>query len=257
MAQGNSRPKGARGQRHANVSAPAPSLPELSNERVTRTRPRRRSASSQQRIEYPPGHPVTVKIYRTAPIKPGDVLAELARADLDTKSGAARFLSTFSLHPAATAPPTLEQLRLAQAVVRALEVALESGDHARNWKLVQSAAERFDSTEDRRRSVMAILNHVLEQRQPNRDLEFHAGQAVGQLAQIDPRFSSFEPSHLLELVRRERLGPVAIATKLSIQCGAFDDHLDDSQTKLARREKKVHDRYSAASEAKGVRLERS
>jgi hypothetical protein len=220
--------------------------------RTKREREQRDNPLARARIDHPFEHTVTVKTYQTVAPVPGAVVAKLAVANLAADDDALRFMSTFSLHDRAIAPPTLEQLRLAQTVMRALEVAVMTGNNVQNWELVKRAATALCAKDDKRRAVAAILKDCLRS---SRDatangLEFHARVALAALEEIDVRFGSVDTASLVSLVRQinPRLGHLGIAAKLCLQSGALDAEQGTNETAVdaSRRVRQSFEKSAAA-----------
>jgi hypothetical protein len=170
------------------------------------------------------------------PLAAGGVIALLTRADLSTQAGADRFLHTHSTSDGSR--PSLEQLRTAQAICRALNVSIMSGGNAANWELVRRAHGALDAAMAKRRDVVAILadlrayqerydpwraRHPNHQELPGMGIEVRTRRALESLARLDSRFASVDASDLAALVRDPRLAPLGISAKLSLACGAFGD----------------------------------
>jgi hypothetical protein len=196
------------------------------------------------------------------PLARGGVIAMLMRADLSSQAGADHFFRFFSTVDGTR--PSLEQLRMAQEIGRFLNAAIMNGGNPENWELVRRARDELSSVEGKRCVAVAFLAELREYRErddafrakfpnapehPGAGTEFRAFKTLETLVTLDQRFASVNVCELVRVVREDQLGPVGIAVKLSLRCGAFDDALTNAERespKLAQREKRTRGLYDAA-----------
>jgi hypothetical protein len=176
------------------------------------------------------------------PLAAGGVLALLMRADLSTQEGADHF---FRMHSTTDGSrPSLDHLRLAQAIGRALDASIMNGSNPANWELVRRAHDDLDATMPKRCAAVAVLRDLRAYRErddkfrarfpnhrdhPGEGTEFRAWKALESLACLDARFVPAIHSRaacvcdLVRLARHPKLGAIGMAVKLSLDCGAFGD----------------------------------
>jgi hypothetical protein len=161
----------------------------------------------------------------------GGPMALLMRADLSSEAGAARFFTHYSTprrddgsHPG----PSLEQLRLAQAIGRGLEQAIMSGDGANAWRLVRRAHDALFPKQDALLEVVNIFDELMSQRgrdeiffergglavdSPGQGLEWRASTLRERLIGLDPRFFEVCVCRLVEVVKRLDLSAIGMAVQ--------------------------------------------
>jgi hypothetical protein len=198
------------------------------------------------------------------PLVRGGVAALLTCADLETQEGADRFLSAFMLASEGSSPPSLEQLQMAQEIVRGVGLAILQGNNEPMWKLARDAHKALFSVTDKRRAVVSMLHDLRQafdvcewehKKYPNlveamAGLEPIASTALETLATLDEHFQSVSAPKLLRIVGA-RKSAVGIATTLSILCGAFGDVLtdDEKDRKASNMEHRIRGFYEAAISA--------
>jgi hypothetical protein len=194
----------------------------------------------------------------------GGPIARLMRADLSSQKGADHYFC--DLHTADGSRPTLEQLRKAQAIGRALDVAIMSGSNPENWELVGRAHNELRATLARRSAAVAVLAELRAYRErddqfrqrraerglaphvdgPGEGLSFRATKAREDLVRLDQRFASVTPAALAALACEPKLGARGMAVRLSLSTGAFDDGKRENEADAAaiKRVKKNYEKGS-------------
>lgn len=197
------------------------------------------------------------------PLAHAGVVALLMRADLASQQGADRFLATFTL-PSNVRPPTLRQLRLAQAIGRGIDYAIRYGNGPQTWELLQRAYDAIQATMPKRAVVVSILRDVCayDKRDvrfreqgarrgrpqhldgPGEGLAFRAEKALQVLHGIDSRFAAIDLTMLLGVVKTPKLEAIGAAAKLSILSGAFEDGPRENESEAAafKRVKKLYEK---------------
>jgi hypothetical protein len=160
--------------------------------------------------------------------------------------------------------PSLEQLRIAQEIGRGLSAAIRNGDDLGSWELVKRAHDALFAKMNARRAVVAQIDDLRNYHErdarlresraarnrpahvdgPGEGLPHRASKTLESLVGLDRAFRSVNLACLIKLVRNSRLAPLGIATKLSLQCGAFGDarQSHESDVNAQKRVKRLFER---------------
>jgi hypothetical protein len=196
----------------------------------------------------------------------GGPIALLMVANLNVEGGVASFGRALQgMGPRrAEERCTVEQLKLAQEFGRALSMSVTQGRDSPLWKHMRDALVTLRGTQMERRAVVEILGELLLHKRgtddllemrpdyvdpPGMSLNSCIDHTRATLATIDPAFGVVTGDELRTLIdgagSPHNIGPIGIAVKLSMKCGAFGDAQKEHET-LSVATKRVKRNYEKA-----------
>jgi hypothetical protein len=149
----------------------------------------------------------------------------LANADLSTEEDADHLWSHIHQHQEGVERPSIEQLRMALRIVRAVgDAVANGGKDATAWRLVGSAHRALFEQQDVLRAVILTikgLRSLWDDGPLAHKRETLLTRARAELETLEPAYGRIADDDLTSLLSNPKLKAIGIAVELTAKCGAF------------------------------------